>query len=113
MAMFALRLPPDFDREASIYCDHGGEYYVRGQERIGYCHGWFDAVPPAGSGKEEAFTLLGRPAILSCSHGDHSWSATVAPVGPAGFTTVVYIAVRERATLAQVLGALQSATASS
>ena len=38
---FTTRLPPGFVRESSLYCEHGGEYYVRGRDRLGYCNGTF------------------------------------------------------------------------
>src|SRR5690348_15549965 len=108
---FTLRLPPGFVRESSLYCEHGGEYYVRGRDRIGYCMGSFGPSPSASAPGEEAFSLFGRAAVLRCVRRHRGWSAYIRPIGPADFGILVTVAASNRATLAELLAALRSARA--
>ena len=109
---FTVRLPPGFVRESGIYCEHGGEQYVRGRDRVGYCMAQF---PPSGVTRstpgEEVFSLFGRDAVLHCVRRDRGWSAYISPIGPIGYMQMT-VEASSRATLAELLGTLQSATAS-
>ena len=106
---FTVRLPPGFVRESSLYCEHGGEYYVRGRDRLGYCNGTFGPSASASAPGQEAFSLFGRAAVLRCVRRHRGWSAYIRPIGPAGFGILVTVEAINRATLAELLGALQSA----
>lgn len=110
---FTLRLPPGFVRESVIYCEHGGVQYVRGRDRLGYCMDMFpaSAVTRRAPG-EKLFSLLGRDAVLHCVRRDRGWSAYISPIGPVGYMHMT-VEASSLATLAELLGALQSATASS
>ncbi len=108
---FTVRLPPGFVRESSLYCEHGGEYYVRGRDRLGYCNGFFGPSASAGAPGEEAFSLFGRAALMRCVRRHSGWSAYIKPIVPPGFGIAVSVEASNRATLADLLGALQSARA--
>ena len=108
---FTVRLPPGFVRESGIYCEHGGEQYVRGGDRLGYCMDMFpsSAVTRSAPG-EQHFSLFGRDAVLNCVRRRRGWSAYISPIGPVGYMHMT-VEASSRATLAELLGALQSATA--
>lgn len=109
---FTVRLPPGFVRESGIYCEHGGEQYVRGRDRVGYCMAQF---PPSGITRrapgEEVFSLFGRESVLHCVRRGRGWSAYIIPIGPIDYMQLT-VEASSRATLADLLGALQSAPAS-
>jgi len=106
---FTVRLPPGFVREDSVYCEHGGEYYVRGRDRIGYCNGPYGPSASASAQGEESFSLFGRAALLRCVRRHRGWSASIRPIGPEDFGILATVEASSRATLAELLGALQSA----
>ena len=109
---FSVRLPPGFVRESGLYCEHGGEQYVRGHDRLGYC---MDQFPQSGVTRsapgEEIFSLFGRDAVLHCVRRRRGWSAYISPIGPIGYMQMT-VEASSGAALAQLLGALQSATPS-
>jgi len=109
---FTVRLPPGFVRESGIYCEHGGVQYVRGRDRLGYCVGMFPASAVTRSVPgDEIVSLFGRDAVLRCARRHSGWSAYISPIGPKGYMHMT-VEASSRATLAELLGALQSATTS-
>lgn len=64
---FTVDLPPGFTREPDLYCEHGGEYYVRGRERFGYCNNMFSDTAQTVPAGEEVITFLGQPALMRCA----------------------------------------------
>lgn len=106
---FSMRLPPGFVRESKLYCEHGGEYYVRGRDRLGWCNGMFESSTRASSPGEEPFSLFGRAALIACVRRDRGWSAYIRPIELDGWSIVASIEASDRATLADALGSLKSA----
>jgi len=46
LGSFHLRLPPGFEQGKRLECEHGGVYFARDTERVGWCMIMFETVRP-------------------------------------------------------------------
>jgi hypothetical protein len=110
LGVFRLRLPKGFEPETKLWCEHGGKFFVRDAERIGYCNVFFPGPALTLADSEPSVSFLGARAHLSCSKDNRgNWSIVIAQVGEEGRYWDTFAQVRTESTAAQLITALLAA----
>jgi len=109
LGAFTIRIPATFARETALRCYHGGEYYVDGPSRIGYCNGRFGTIAPTNAPHEQQILFLGAPALLRCSRYNGGWIAKVVSIGR-DIHQAADVQANDKAHLGLLIGILENAT---
>jgi hypothetical protein len=109
LGSFRLRLPPGFERGKTLECEHGGTYFARDAERVGWCMSFYGTVVSRANSKGSV-TFLGDRATMTCSHDSGgNWSIYISPLNHSSVLMTAYARSRTETTAAQVITALLAA----
>jgi len=110
LGSFHLRLPPGFEQGKRLECEHGGVYFARDTERVGWCMIMFGNSETSGADTEHSLSFLGAPARLACSRDARgNWSIYISPLSHSSVFMIAYGRARTEATAAQLITSLLAA----
>jgi hypothetical protein len=110
LRVFRLRLPKGFEPETKVWCEHGGMFFVRDAERVGYCLALFPGPALTLADSEPSVNFLGARARLRCSKDtEGNWLIGIDKVGEQGRYVHTFAQVHTEATAAQLITALLAA----